>query len=99
LLEIKRDPGHQEKKELTGAAPPDPVGQNPAQDDRQHGGGEGQDPPTHDKVPRNPIATEEGGGGADRLKMERTISVEVRIDEPTFCALRDITHLPLIGVR
>jgi len=100
LLEVEWYPGRGEKyEEISGSSAPCAVGNQPTEHDREHHCDQGEHPTTDNEAANIIAQTENGGGCADGVEMERAIGVEAGIGEPTFRPLGDVPDLSFVRVR
>ena len=98
LLEIERHPGREQNEEVSCSSAPCVIGEHPSESDCEHRCDQRDDSTADDDAAVFVAQTENRGGGADGLEMERTIGVEAGISEPAFRPFSDEPDLPFVRV-
>ena len=99
LLEIERHPGREQYEEISGSSAPGVIGNEPTEHDRKHRRDQGDQPTTDNEAANFVAQTENGGGCAYGVEMERAIGVEPGIGEPALRPLGDVPDLSFVRVR
>jgi hypothetical protein len=99
LLEIEWDPRRQQQKEVGGSESPGSVGENPAEEEREHRSCKGKDAPPCDERAQSVAEREGRGEPSDRLEVEGAVSVEIGVGEPPVNFLGDETYLAFVRVE